>query len=999
MSDPKIQVQLTPTNGGAAKTVQIDAAKTIQSSDGNSVSSFNEVFGADSEGKYEYTEQEQAEYGAAIQSAIQEAYGEEQIDWSAYEASYTYSTNQETTDDDVAVKTAGTTSQDNIEAQFDQEVEEVSSVAQEEEIAAAQEALDGQQVTQEEAQDQLEQATSHFENKYPGYPDNMSEEDAAACKEEQNKILHALFDPPNSQLTPEEIDAMSPTSDFWDIAQIDPETGKVSLGIYPHDSGKPTSKLDCPWEFVNSLFPGQRGFQNEDFYARLTTNSQGERQEFKWHGGDTPGIQYGGNTNNVGKTALGAAPEAGDETKPDSPQDPAAPQDPNAPQDPATEEPPAAQQDPELPAAPPKEEDINVSEPDADGKIKVGNGTNDEEVDFKDPNIKADDQGNYSGETEDGRFAVVSSENGVTTVTYYDMNDIENGAPKEGAQATSSTTHNRDGSTVNTTKDGDNTIETRTSADGQSTSVTTDKDGNPTEVSVNGDKYKNDGEGNWYQVDDNGQVVNGPDGFPIKLTEPPTIENGNITIKTGDKDNPCIKTFAPDGSLSKMTIDGIEYDLSGCKATKDGDNWIYEKIGSADGNSREKITIDADGNVTVEHSENGENGPWNGQKYDSEGNLISIKVDSNGAWLDVNQMTDNGDGTYTDANGVTYTKGADGRFSSDAGAKLSWDNGLNVLTLPDGTQVTLAGNDAKTDPENGNFSGMTQVDTDGDGIPDKDCYVEITTDPETGAVTTNYYDEKPEEGSEAQPTKTSIYNKDGSSQTTETVDDGNGNKTTTTTTVDAKGNKSSVEVKETKDPNTGEVTTTTTRTNGNSSTTVVSDSQGNPTEITVDGKTYTPATGGTWLCKDTDEFAEFEIGPNGEIKQSPVDAKGNQIGEIKTYGPDGKLASIEVGGQTYDLSEYKDNVDGTYTKYCSSDGSVTQTISHDADGNMVVTTNDANGESSSITYGEDGTIQKLTIGTEEYEVKVVNGQYVAIVDGKEVPFGFDQWGRYTLLEE
>ena len=43
--------------------------------------------------------------------------------------------------------------------------------------------------------------------------------------------------------------------------------------------------------------------------------------------------------------------------------------------------------------------------------------------------------------------------------------------------------------------------------------------------------------------------------------------------------------------------------------------------------------------------------------------------------------------------------------------------------------------------------------------------------------------------------------------------------------------------------------------------------------------------------------------------------------------------------------------------------------------------------------------ERIKLLKTEYEVKVVNGQYVAIVDGKEVPFGFDQWGRYTLLEE
>ncbi len=976
---PKIEVTLNPTTpNGEAKSITIANDQPIF----QGATQEENVYASDIFSDGVYSQEEYDMYNEAMQAAIQAQYNED-IEWSAYSVSYTYDADGDdnTTNDRTAISAPQATEA----ANGAEEVSDTEEASNDQPTETAENPGDNEQA-------EPQKGTEYFADKYPGYPDNMSEEDAAACQKEQDNMLNAMFGQQfadayraqNPDATDDEvaayvqsqIDAMNPSQNFWEEVQYNPETGDVSLNFRPFD-GK--SDLDGPWKFMHELYGIKHGYP-QDIFEIITG-----RSTFTW----SDPISFSGNTNNDGKTVLGNAPQAGDDIT--ASQDPAAPEDPAA-QDPAAQDPAATEPGSTLPPDDTDGEDINVSEPDADGKVKVGNGANDEEVDFKDPNIEPDGQGNYSGETEDGRFAVISSENGVTTVKYYDMNDVENGALKEGAQETSSTTHNRDGSTVNTRKDGDNTIETRTSANSQTTSITKDKDENVIKVTIGNEVYESPDYSCRINEEGNPELsqINGEDGVTLVVIG----KDGSITVQNQpdlNGNSATAKIYGPDGSLQNVIISANgeqrQYDMSGYEY--DPATNTYTKTTKSDGSETQSITIGEKGEMTISETNNGnttsatyDNGELqsvviNGQTYSTS------DTDVNGNSVEPNLIkTEDGYAIVVDGVEKPLKQNANGVFEIDFSKTDIASFNDSKLTLPDG-EIEFATID---EASNGTYKGE---DTNGN-------YVVVTTDAD-GTVTVKTYES--EEAYNEDPNNTisdKSYGKDGSKSTTENGTDASGNEYTTTTTTDADGKTSTVTTTKIGD------TTVETRTSDDGQTTsVTKDKSGNITEMTLNGVkyTYNEEMGG-YVSEDGNvKLDHFEPLENGGYKVTEGNVE-------TTYGPDGSMEKMVINGQEYDMSGYKyDPNTGKYTKIVTSDKSIVETITIGADGSITVE-NDQRGDSKddTIKYDKNGNITEMTIDGVKYGYND-KGQLCELDSngdptGKVVELeGPDERGRYSIKKD
>ncbi|MBQ7286375.1 MAG: hypothetical protein IJW73_01280 [Candidatus Gastranaerophilales bacterium] len=950
VKQPTVVVKAANPTTGEQKEVALDSTSSVFV-DSQGQNNYSTVVSAFSDG--EYTQEEQESYNTYIQAEIDRQLG----------AGYTMS-----------------------EFQYVEDVNELTEIEPTSEVDANnnQEEVDETKTADEppeEASQSKQNAKDYFES------DEFKNKSPEDQEKEKTKILTALFGQKfkdagyTDEQIAEQIKQMKPTDNFWNAVKYDAKSGNTSLNIDPFDAKGETPKLDGPWRFMNELYGGRAWAETKGIFNVISAG-----QEFKW-GKD---VVFSGSANSIEaiKTAEASATNAsetvaeGNNGAVESQKSAEGENSSNAPVGSAsgTQTPPND-----------KEVDLTLSL-DESGNLKIG-----DHVINVDENglITAQDENNYSGFISDGTYitATTNPETGAVTVSYYD------GAPaKEGTTPANKTvTYNKDGSTVEKKTDDDKNITTTsTSADGQTTTVVTDSEGNPTSVSMGNEHYATDGSGNWYQVDENGKPVDAnADGFPdVRLSNPPQVgTDGSITIATGTEENPCSRIYNPNGSLASVTVNGKTYDMSGYKCIPQSNGGLmFDKITSSDGENKERVWIMPDGSIETRKFEDG---AWNGSKYDINGNLIAIDpIGGSDKWISVDDLTQNENGNYVDADGNTYIKNDDGTYSVQKSNKPKIDD--NKLIIGD-AEIQFGENGLEIN-DDGTYSGMTA-----------DGYAVVKTDG-NGNTSVEYYADKAtyeaykngEEGAQG-PNKTTKWNEDGSKSEYKTSTqeiDGVTKTTTTATTTAPNGETTIIEIIETTDTE-GVKSTEETRTAADGSKVKITTSQ-------VDGETVTKVKIDDgeevvvpYVQQSGDKYEEISYNPEtGEINHmtADTDASGNVASYTTlTYGTDGALAKMVVNGQTYNMGDYKKNANGSYTKYVTSDGGITQKIVINAEGGVSITSTDGN-QSNTAEYNKYGKMTSATIDGKTYKVnadgKAVDGSGNVVGEIK-----VDQYGRYYIETE
>ena len=608
--------------------------------------------------------------------------------------------------------------------------------------------------------------------------------------------------------------------------------------------------------------------------------------------------------------------------------------------------------------------------------VRIDNGTFVSEVIFLDGAEAArNEDGSYSGvvghiESEQEKYAFINTKDGVTCVEYYNLEDInEDGTIKDGAVAFEAITYLPDGSTEATSYDdnGNKIFEKHSSeifytyTNDELTNISFPK-----------------GEES-YSLDENGEWKSDNEEKSPNVHSITVNEDGSVSIKQGDMNEPYIRKFNKDAQLQEVQIDGTTYDLS--------DYINGAKYLSSNG-EKETITATAEG-VTIEKS------PGPKMVFDSNGNLVSVQplgCSIEFSINDSNKIIQNEDGSYSvyeewSDRTIPLHKDENGYYRfDDSYFKPIYNEKTNKIGFGN-MAISLEEDDVVTPLENGGYS-----------VKRSDGHYWVLTPTENGARGAVYSSEEAYKNNatpieEDNCTNSGVYTfidyDDSTGEvirtTTENYEAGESAYMTTTTAGEGENKTTTV----TRTPNRGKP---------EAGTVVEYDSENNVKTVTINGTKYETQEDGTLkaigliseIASNSTIIDSYEILDDGSI----VTKQGNTT---KTYGPDGTLQSVDINGEVYDMSNYNSE----NKRIVTADGSITQEIKFDNNGTTIIS-QDRYGTNSSATYDHNGNIVSVIIGSAEYVVGENNQLYEINSEGNksETPAGtleIDQYGRYNIV--